>query len=67
MSIADQIDRLRGYPSEASEAFRGQLERARLFREQMDGQTPPVRGIDRSGELVPLPRPKILRSARRPD
>jgi hypothetical protein len=63
MSIADQIDQLRGYPSEASDAFRGQLERARLCREQMDGQIPPVKGIDRSGELVPLPRPTILRSA----
>ncbi len=63
MSVADQIDQLRGYPSEAPDAFRGQLERARLCREQMDGQIAPVKGVDRSGELVPLPRPTLLRSA----
>lgn len=62
MSLADQIDQLRGYPAEASKAFRDQLERARICREQMDGQPAPVKGMDRSGELTPLPRPTIVRT-----
>jgi hypothetical protein len=62
MSVVEQVEKLRGYPAKASEDFRRQLERARLCREQMDGQSPPAKGIDRSGELAPLPRPAILRS-----
>jgi hypothetical protein len=63
MGIADRIDQLRDYPATASERFREQLERARQSREQMDGEVnPPVKGIDRSGELTPLPRPTIVRA-----
>lgn len=62
MSLADRIERLRGYPANASEAFREQLERARVCQEQMDGQLTPPKGIDRSGELTPLPRPTIVRT-----
>jgi hypothetical protein len=62
MSVADQIEKLREYPAEASEAFRQQLERARACREQMDGQIAPTRGIDRSDEFAPLTRPTIIRA-----
>lgn len=62
MTLADQIEQLRGYSAEASEAFRQQLERARVSREQMDGQVAQVKGIDRSGELTPLQRPTIVRT-----
>jgi hypothetical protein len=33
---------------------------ARIFGEQV-GQVNPVKGMDRSGELTPLPRPSIVR------
>jgi hypothetical protein len=62
MKLTEQIEQLRGYPTKASEAFRQQLERARMSREQMDGQVAPAKGIDRSGELTPLIRPTIVRT-----
>ncbi len=62
MSLAEQIEKLHAYPIGASEAFRQQLERARLPQEQLNDQVAPVRGIDRSGELAPLPRPTIVRT-----
>jgi hypothetical protein len=62
MTVAEQIEKLRGYPSEASDAFKQQLEQARLCREQMEGYQAPVRGIDRSGELTPIARPTIVRA-----
>jgi hypothetical protein len=67
MALADEIERLRNYPENAAKAFRDQLERARNSREKLakqDGEVEPVRGVDRSGELAPLPRPVILRSLR---
>lgn len=62
MSLADRIEKLRHYPAHASEAFRQQLERGRISRETMDGQVAVVKGIDRSGELMPLQRPTIVRA-----
>jgi len=64
MDLADEIEKLRTYPESATKAFREQLERARSSRKQLsgqDGEVGSVRGIDRSGELTPLPRPVILR------
>lgn len=61
MKISEQIEQLRDFPSSSSDAFRQQLERARASREQMDGTVPPVKGIDRSGELAPIARPTIVR------
>jgi hypothetical protein len=65
MSTADEIQKLREHPPAAIEAFRDQLERARSSRDALakqDGDVAIVRGIDRSGELAPLPRPIILRT-----
>jgi hypothetical protein len=62
MSIAHQIEQLQDYPQKASEEFRKQLERARAARQQFDGENVSSRGIDRSGELLPLPRPRIVRT-----
>jgi hypothetical protein len=63
MNVADQIEQVREYPADASEAFRQQLDRARLCREMISGQQPaPAKGIDRSGEFAPLPRPTIIRA-----
>jgi hypothetical protein len=61
MKISEQIEKLRDFPSSSSDAFREQLERARISREQMDGPAPAVKGIDRSGELTPIARPTIVR------
>jgi hypothetical protein len=62
MSIAKQIEQLQDYPQKASEEFRSQLERARDASLRFDGGAPVNRGIDRSGELLPLPRPQIVRT-----
>jgi hypothetical protein len=62
MNVAQQVEQLQNYPSNASEEFRNQLERARAAREQFDGSTQPAPGMDRSGELVPVPRPRIVRT-----
>jgi hypothetical protein len=63
MSIAKQIEQLQDYPERASEEFRRQLERARDARLQFDGDVGSAgRGIDRSRELLPLPRPRIVRT-----
>ena len=63
MSIADQIEQIRSFPASSSEAFREQLERARISREQMDGSvSPATKGMDRSGDLTPVTRPTIVRS-----
>jgi|GEM_PF-5012122 hypothetical protein len=61
MNVTDKIEGVREYPKKASEEFRQQLERARAALDKMDGQVPSVKGIDRSGELTPLPRPTIVR------
>jgi hypothetical protein len=62
MTVAKQIEQLQDYPQKASEEFRGQLERARDARMQFDGEGSSSRGIDRSRELLPLPRPRIVRT-----
>jgi hypothetical protein len=65
MAIADEIAKMRDFHESATKEFREQLERARNSREQLsrqDGEIGHVRGIDRSGELTPLPRPIILRT-----
>jgi hypothetical protein len=61
MSVSDEIERLRQYPNDAPEAFREQLSRAQAQRVQV-GQPVHPQGIDRSGELAPLPRPTIVRA-----
>jgi hypothetical protein len=67
MNVADKIQGVREFPAKASEEFRLQLERARTARDKMDGQVPHVKGIDRSGELTPLPRPTIVRTLVAPE
>ncbi len=62
MSVAKQIEQLQDYPQKASEEFRQQLERGNAARMQFDGDIAAGRGIDRSGELVPLPRPQLVRT-----
>jgi hypothetical protein len=62
MSIAQKIEQIQNYPQNAPEEFRKQLERAQEARQQLDGEVPQGRGIDRSGELLPLPRPRIVRT-----
>ena len=62
MSIAHQIEQFQDYPQKASEEFRRQLERAKDARMQFDGEVTSGRGIDRSGELLALPRPRIVRT-----
>jgi hypothetical protein len=62
MSIAQQVEQLQNYPTNTSEEFRKQLERARAARDQFHGSTQPAPGMDRSGELVPVPRPRIVRT-----
>jgi len=66
MAFADEIQRLRDCPPDQSAAFRQQIERARQMSEQLarqdGGGAAPPRGVDRSGELTPLPRPVILRT-----
>jgi hypothetical protein len=62
MSVAKQIEQLRDYPQKASEDFRNQLERARDANLRFDGGASANHGIDRSGELLPLPRPQIVRT-----
>lgn len=62
MSIVKQIEQMQTYPNGKSEEFRGQLERARDASARMDGQHTDVKGIDRSGDLVPIPRPRIVRT-----
>ena len=62
MNVARQIEQLQDYPQRASDEFRGQLERARDARLKMDGNFQPQNGIDRSGELMPLQRPTIVRT-----
>jgi hypothetical protein len=61
MALSDEIERLREYPKEASEAFRDQLNRVQAQLNQAGGRIDP-RGVDRSGELAPLPRPTIVRA-----
>jgi hypothetical protein len=61
-SVAQQIEQLQDYPQKASEEFRKQLEQARAARGKFDGEPSSARGIDRSGELLPLPRPRIVRT-----
>lgn len=60
MNVTEKLKGVREYPGKASKEFREQLERAREASEKMDGEAPPVKGIDRSGQLTPLPR--ILRT-----
>lgn len=63
MSLKEKIEKFRDYPTRAPEAFREQLERAQRSRELMDNKAPVApKGIDRSGELTPLPRPTIVRT-----
>lgn len=62
MDVARQVEQLQTYPSKASEQFRAQLERARAAGEQFRGSERPAPGIDRSGELIPVPRPQIVRT-----
>jgi hypothetical protein len=62
MSVAQQIEKLQDYPQKASDQFRNQLERARDARLQFHGEVPAGRGVDRSGELLPLPRPQVVRT-----
>lgn len=62
MSIARQIEQLQDYPQSATEEFRKQLERANAARQRLDGTVPQGQGIDRSGELVPVLRPRIVRT-----
>jgi hypothetical protein len=62
MSIAQQVEQLQNYPNNASEQFRDQLERARAARDQFSGLPNPIAGMDRSGELVPVPRPRMVRT-----
>jgi hypothetical protein len=69
MAVAEEIEKLRQHPPK-DEAFREQLERARKSRDQLahqDGTPPAVKGVDRSGELIPLPRPTILRTVEGPE
>jgi hypothetical protein len=61
MGIAEDIERLRDYPKEASDAFKDQLSRAQGQAAPTITPTAP-RGVDRSNELAPLPRPTIVRS-----
>jgi hypothetical protein len=67
MNVADKIASVREYPSKASEEFRRQLERAREASKRLDGEVPPVKGMDRSGELTPLTRPTIIRTLVEPE
>ena len=62
MSVAQQIEKLQEYPQKASEEFRQQLRRANDARVQFDGEAASNKGIDRSGELLPLPRPRFVRT-----
>ncbi len=65
MALAEKIEGLKDYPATAPSTFREQLDRARESREQLvkqDGEVEHVRGIDRSGELTPMPRPVIVRT-----
>lgn len=68
MSIAAAIEAMKGYVDSASPEFRAQIERARALRgtvQPSHDRTGPEasRGIDRSGDLMPTPRPQILRAA----
>jgi len=62
MNVNDKIEGVREYAGKASHEFRDQLERAKAACDKLDGQIPAVRGVDRSGELTPLPRPTIVRT-----
>ena len=63
MSLVDEIERLRSeHPEPRAKNFREQLERVKEQIHQNDG-IPAPRGIDRSGELTPAPRPTILRTS----
>jgi hypothetical protein len=61
MDLTKELERLRDFPSSASEDFRAQLERAAAFGVQIKPPVPP-RGIDRSTELTPVARPPTVRS-----
>jgi len=67
MNVKERIQGVRESLDKAPKAFREQIERARSASDKMDGQVPAVRGIDRSGELTPLPRPTIVRTLAEPE
>jgi hypothetical protein len=62
MSVTEKIEKLRQNQLDAPDAFKEQLDRARKSLERLDAQRPVVRGIDRSGEFVPVARPTIVRA-----
>jgi len=61
MDLSKELERLRDFPSSASEEFRAQLQRAAAFSDQFKPPIPP-KGIDRSTELTPVVRPTTVRS-----
>jgi hypothetical protein len=68
MGITKEIERARKYPQRAPQSFRDQIERAQAARDNFGSQAPAPanpKGIDRSGELAPLPRPVIVRTLAR--
>jgi hypothetical protein len=66
MSVSSEIENLKNLPKTASPEFRDQLERVHRFRAHIGrpGHSLGInaRGIDRSEELRPLPRPTIIRT-----
>ena len=65
MDITKELEDLRDFPSSASKEFREQLAWVKASADRCVGVTPQPaeqKGIDRSRELTPVPRPAIVRS-----
>ena len=65
MPIAKELERLQRYPESASKEFREQLDRAKKQPAALpihQDSNRSARGVDRSGDFAPLPKPAIVRS-----
>lgn len=70
MTLQAEIERIRSYPSTASEQFRRQLDAINQAGQQQqwgagNGHqvSAAARGVDRSRELNPIARPMIVRTS----